>query len=287
MQPRNRGFVQGLEAVLAGHEDGLIKLPDDIAGLLTAFDYIDAETRKVDQPTDGYAELSVAIGEAALSGAPLPTIEEFIRRGHEIGAYTARRAALSDQLERMANRLRAAIQQGCDEIITNSVRPVHSAAVTKITASMTALGGQIDAASLLNASQSKRTARLDLDQATRTYGACRAIHVSLLRFRHVAQFNGLDVEFSNASAFKEHGTFGGSDPAPTDPTLRIVHYLSLGLVPWLPTISELEMKRSLGGTTPTPATTTTVGTQQSMPSATRLGGDKSDGRVRGGRAVTA
>jgi hypothetical protein len=287
--PHSRGFVQGLEMILSGHESGLYKLPGEIVKLLEQFDRLEAESRQAFEPSNGYGDLATAIEAAAISGDPMPSLDDFVQCQLRVKAHEERQTVFRDQTERKANQLRAAIHHGADQIIVSCMRPAHARAVSSITTNIGVLKGQLDPAMLLGASAAQRTARQELSESVATYTAIRSAYTQLLRFTHGPAFTvGLTTEFNNSATFRPHGQLmGNKEETPDSPVERLAFYLSLGLKPWLPTPGELEVSRAGGDkATTTAATTTATGNGQAMPRPLRsLNGGRADQRVRGGRVV--
>jgi hypothetical protein len=288
--PRNRGYVQGLESVLAGHESGVYRLPGEVVTLLGAFDRLEAETNKVFEPSSTPADIGEAYATAAMTGQAFPPVDGIVQHQLEVKAHEELQSVLRDQTERMANRLRSAIHHQTDEIIVRVLRPVHAKAMATITSSIGTLKGELDPEMLMNAPAAQRKARTDLTEAVNLYGAIRAAYVQLVRFANGAAFKvDLSCEFENASAFRRHGQFlGAQEVAPDAPVERLAYYLAASLKPWLPTPGELAVRRD-GDKAESQAANAAKRVRGGQPTPAQqralIDGARGDQRVRGGRTL--
>ena len=228
--------------VLAGASDGHYELPAPVVEALAVLNRAQLAQAAVTPPYA--ASKREAFTERILAAptlADLPDAHALVELEATERAYHLWSVAVRDALDIAEQRLVDALVADIDSVITNCLRPAHSAAVeaARRHAPMSPLVAAGPAAlAALNGDQ--RDAADELAQATARYGATRAAWGEMIRANRQPRAD-LDNVFGELrdlpTVWSSYRQRGNDAPWPVDPVLRLV-WIAHHASPWLPTPSE-------------------------------------------------
>ena len=234
--------VRQYAELLAGHDEGLWSLPEEIVDAAAALAHLNDSVPEEPQPAPA-AVRDQLVGEAARTGQ-LPALDDLF------AAQTARRvhgevlALINDARRLAANLLHDLIVDMGDVIITDHLRPAHDLLAARA-GDLAGNVGSTDPALVLRTDDESRTAYLEFVEVAQQL---QTIVLAAGRLRGDRDLDRETTRWLHGRNVDEvaPGLFGGSlngafrPPWPTEDLVSTLHWqLTHGLELWLPTAREL------------------------------------------------